>query len=104
MTVEVRDHLDFRNLAIERNRGLADLTRVERAILEAIACGKSNKEIAADRWVSLQTVKFHTTSIFRKLGVSNRTAAAAIYLEGQETVVLPALCPHCARPIRMVPG
>jgi DNA-binding NarL/FixJ family response regulator len=36
----------------------------------------SNKAIAAELWITVQTVKFHLTSIYRKLGISNRTEAA----------------------------
>jgi DNA-binding NarL/FixJ family response regulator len=54
----------------------AGLTRRELAILTAVAQGKSNPAIAKELWVAEQTVKFHLTSIYRKLGVHNRTEAA----------------------------
>jgi DNA-binding CsgD family transcriptional regulator len=40
----------------------------------------TNQEIAGQLAVSVHGVKFHLASIFRKLGVENRTAAAAVYL------------------------
>jgi DNA-binding NarL/FixJ family response regulator len=52
------------------------LTRRETEILRLVAEGKSNPEIARTLWVTEQTVKFHLSNIYRKLGVSNRTAAA----------------------------
>jgi DNA-binding NarL/FixJ family response regulator len=51
------------------------LTRREGDILRAVADGLSNKEIARQLWLSEQTIKFHLTNIYRKLGVCSRTAA-----------------------------
>ena len=53
-----------------------DLTKRELTILRAVARGLSNQAISQDLWVTEQTVKFHLTNIYRKLGVANRTAAA----------------------------
>jgi DNA-binding NarL/FixJ family response regulator len=54
----------------------AGLTIRERAILRAVARGLANRAIAKELWVSEQTVKFHLTNVYRKLGVENRTEAA----------------------------
>ncbi len=54
----------------------AGLTARELAILTALAQGKANAAIAKELWVAPQTVKFHLTNIYRKLGVANRTEAA----------------------------
>jgi DNA-binding NarL/FixJ family response regulator len=54
----------------------AGLTSRELAILTALAQGKANAAIARELWVAPQTVKFHLTNIYRKLGVANRTEAA----------------------------
>jgi DNA-binding NarL/FixJ family response regulator len=54
----------------------AGLSKRELDILEAVGRGLSNKEIAAELWIAQPTVKFHLTSVYRKLGVSNRTGAA----------------------------
>ena len=54
----------------------AGLTERETAILTALAKGLSNEAIGKELWVAEQTVKFHLTNIYRKLGVSNRTEAA----------------------------
>ena len=53
----------------------AGLTDREITILRALARGSSNEEIAKELWVAQQTVKFHLTNIYRKLGVKNRTEA-----------------------------
>jgi DNA-binding NarL/FixJ family response regulator len=53
--------------------GLSDR---ELEILGFVARGGSNAQIARALWVSDQTVKFHLSRIYRKLGVSSRTEAA----------------------------
>jgi DNA-binding NarL/FixJ family response regulator len=53
----------------------AGLTERELTMLKAIARGLSNKEISSELWVTPQTVKFHLTNVYRKLGLSGRTAA-----------------------------
>jgi DNA-binding NarL/FixJ family response regulator len=56
--------------------GAPGLTKRETPILQLLAKGRSNREIAKELYVTEQTVKFHLTNIYRKLGVSNRTEAA----------------------------
>lgn len=68
------------------------LTTRELAILEALAAGMSNQAIAKRLWVAPQTVKFHLTNIYRKLGVANRTEAAR-YAYQHGLVAAPALDP-----------
>jgi ATP/maltotriose-dependent transcriptional regulator MalT len=46
-------------------------------VLQLVALGKSNQEIADTLFISLGTVKSHTNSLFGKLGVASRTQAAA---------------------------
>jgi two-component system response regulator DesR len=61
----------------------AGLTERETAILKAAARGLSNDAIARELWVTQQTVKFHLTNIYRKLGVKNRTEATRVaYQQG----------------------
>jgi two-component system nitrate/nitrite response regulator NarL len=61
----------------EDSAGLAaGLTTREVEIMKAVARGLANKAIAKELWVTEQTVKFHLTNIYRKLGISNRTEAA----------------------------
>ena len=54
----------------------AGLTERELTIIKAVARGLSNQAIGKELWVTEQTVKFHLTNIYRKLGVANRTEAA----------------------------
>lgn len=51
------------------------LTVKEGEVLNRLACGLSNGEIAKELWLSPQTVKFHLSSVYRKLDVSSRMAA-----------------------------
>jgi len=51
------------------------LTKREQEILRLVSEGKSNGEVARKLWVTEQTVKFHLSNIYRKLGVTNRTEA-----------------------------
>ena len=60
----------------ERAAKDAGLTERELVIVRAVARGLSNEAIAKELWVAEQTVKFHLTNIYRKLGVANRTEAA----------------------------
>lgn len=53
-----------------------DLTPREREVLQCIAQGMSNKEIAVSLYISEKTVKNHISSIFRKLDLTDRTQAA----------------------------
>jgi DNA-binding NarL/FixJ family response regulator len=52
------------------------LTKRELEILRAVAEGHTNARIGRDLWVTEQTVKFHLSKIYRKLGVANRTEAS----------------------------
>jgi DNA-binding NarL/FixJ family response regulator len=62
--------------ALQNGNGSTDeLTAREREILTAVARGLSNKAIGEEFWVTEQTVKFHLSNVYRKLGVPSRTAA-----------------------------
>jgi len=58
----------------------AALTARELEILRAVAEGYTNARIGRQLWVTEQTVKFHLSNIYRKLGVSNRTEASRFAL------------------------
>ena len=68
------------------------LTASELAVLQALARGLVNKQIAADLRIAPQTVKFHLTNVYRKLGVANRTEA--IRFAFQHELVEPELVSH----------
>jgi DNA-binding NarL/FixJ family response regulator len=57
------------------------LTAREAEVLQLVAQGHANRSIANTLFVSERTVKFHVSSILAKLGVSNRTQAAAVARE-----------------------
>ncbi|MEA2358410.1 MAG: hypothetical protein QOI62_1670 [Solirubrobacteraceae bacterium] len=52
------------------------LTLREKEILGLVAEGHTNGQIARRLWVTEQTVKFHLSNTYRKLGVANRTEAS----------------------------
>jgi DNA-binding NarL/FixJ family response regulator len=52
-----------------------DLTQRETEILRALSEGLSNKQMAKQFWLSEQTIKYHLTNVYRKLGVGSRTEA-----------------------------
>jgi DNA-binding NarL/FixJ family response regulator len=56
----------------------AGLSPKEHDVLEQLAQGRSNREIASQLWISDQTVKFHLRNVYRKLGASTRTEAIRI--------------------------
>lgn len=72
--------LDLRDLQTDPT---AQLTRRERGLLEALAKGLSNKDLARDFDISANTVKFHLSNLFEKLSVKNRAQAIAFYYSSQ---------------------
>ena len=56
------------------------LTEREKAVLEQLATGKSTREIAKELYVGEETVKTHLSSVYQKLGVSDRVQAVAAAL------------------------
>ncbi|GAA1598418.1 MULTISPECIES: helix-turn-helix transcriptional regulator [Kribbella] len=60
-------------------RGTEDLTPQEQAITELVATGLSNREVAAQLFLSTKTVQYHLTRIYAKLGISTRAELAALY-------------------------
>lgn len=58
-----------------------ELTDRERDVLQLLAAGMSNPEIAAELHLSISAVKYHVSNILSKLGVNNRTEAATVALE-----------------------
>lgn len=61
-----------------RFHACAELTPRERDVLDLVAAGFSNSEIAGRMFVSPHTVKFHLRRVYAKLGVRNRVEAARL--------------------------
>lgn len=59
-------------------RGHAELTPQEDAVTTLVAQGLSNREVAAELYVSPKTVQYHLTRIYAKLGVRSRAELAAL--------------------------
>jgi NarL family two-component system response regulator LiaR len=70
----------------ERKLESLGITRRELEILELIAAGLSNKEIAERAYVSENTVKTHSSRVFDKLGARRRTQAVQL---GKELLLIP---------------
>jgi DNA-binding CsgD family transcriptional regulator len=70
----------------ERKREDLSITRRELEVLELIAQGMSNREIAEKLYVSENTVKTHSSRVFDKLGARRRTQAVQL---GKEFGLLP---------------
>jgi DNA-binding CsgD family transcriptional regulator len=67
------------------------LTAQELAVARLVAEGLSNRQVAAELFVSIKTVQFHLTRIYSKLGVSSRSELAArMHENGQESNGHPA--------------
>lgn len=60
---------------------LSTLTRREMEVLADLASGRTNKQIANELNVSLNTVKFHVRNLYQKLGVNSRSQAISLYLQ-----------------------
>ncbi|MFC1689937.1 LuxR C-terminal-related transcriptional regulator [Pseudomonadota bacterium] len=59
---------------------LSTLTRREMEVLSDLAAGRTNKQIARDLGVSLNTIKFHVRNLYQKLSVNSRGQAISLYL------------------------
>jgi len=66
-----------------------DLRPRELDVLELLAAGRRNRALAAELGISENTVKFHIARIYRKLGVTTRAEATALYLEQSRLSPLP---------------
>ena len=68
----------FAHRTVTEPQAIHDLTVRELEILRLVASGNSNRGIAQRLWVTEQTVKFHLSNVYRKLGVANRTEASHV--------------------------
>lgn len=68
--------LDVRELQADP---IHSLSRRERAMLETLSKGLTNRELSAELGISTNTVKFHLSNLYEKLSVRNRAQAIAFY-------------------------
>ena len=73
-------------------KGLDLLSPQERKVLDLVALGKSNKQIAQEMYLSDKTVKNYVSHILAKLGLASRTEAAAYVakIAAEHSVMYPA--------------
>jgi DNA-binding CsgD family transcriptional regulator len=62
-----------------------NLTSAEMAVARLVATGRSNREVAAELFVSIKAVEFHLGHVFDKLGVRSRRALPAMLAEPPRT-------------------
>ncbi len=62
-------------------QGYAQLTPRQLEVLDLMALGKPNRDIANDLGLNVGTVKMHSSRIFKSLNVQNRTEAVALYAQ-----------------------
>jgi DNA-binding CsgD family transcriptional regulator len=58
------------------------LTTQERVVARLVASGRSNREVAAELFISVKTVEHHVSRVFTKLGVRSRTQLAVRFAAG----------------------
>ena len=68
--------LDVRKL---QSDPIHQLSRKERAMLEALSKGLTNRELSKELGITINTVKFHLSNLYDKLSVKNRAQAIAFY-------------------------
>jgi DNA-binding NarL/FixJ family response regulator len=68
----------MRQVSQEKETPVVELTPREQEVLQELAAGLQNKEIAARLFIAERTVKFHVSAILSKLNVGNRTEAVAV--------------------------
>ena len=70
-----------------------ELTAQELQIVHLVAQGLSNREVAAQLFLSTRTIDFHLRNVFRKLNISSRTQLARLDLDGPGEQTMPARNP-----------
>ncbi|MAD94085.1 MAG: helix-turn-helix transcriptional regulator [Rhodobacteraceae bacterium] len=74
--------LDVRELQTDP---IQQLSRKEHVILEALSKGLTNRELASELDISINTVKFHLSNLYDKLDVKNRAQAIAFFYSSRLT-------------------
>jgi two-component system nitrate/nitrite response regulator NarP len=72
--------LDVRELQADP---IHQLTKREKALLEGLSRGLSNRQLAAEFDISANTVKFHLSNLYEKLSLTSRTQAVAFFFSTQ---------------------
>jgi DNA-binding NarL/FixJ family response regulator len=78
-----RARSELERVATKRPEG-APFTATEREVVDLVAAGRTNKEIADALFMSVHTVEAHLTRLFRSLGVQSRTELARKVLDGSD--------------------
>ena len=78
-----RARAELARVAARRPAG-APLTATEHRVVELVAAGRSNREIADALFMSVHTVEAHLTRLFRELDVHSRTELARLAIEGTD--------------------
>jgi DNA-binding CsgD family transcriptional regulator len=66
--------------------GWQSLTATERQISELVALGLTNREVAAEMFISSHTVAFHLRQVFRKLDIRSRVELARLAVEREQSL------------------
>lgn len=82
----LKDHSDIFGIAADfgTSRAIAQLTPRQREVLDHLARGLSNKQIAERLGMSSGTTRTHVAAVLRTLGVRNRLQATKLYLESEQ--------------------
>ncbi|MEL7165320.1 MAG: response regulator transcription factor [Pseudomonadota bacterium] len=78
--------LDVRDL---QSDPILQLSRKERAMLQALSKGLTNRELSKELGISVNTVKFHLSNLYEKLSVKNRAQAIAFYYSSRLAIEPP---------------
>ncbi len=81
MPGDFQKHDPFEFFNMKQSRKVRLLTQRETEIIQLVASGMNNKEIAMKLRITLATVKAHLTNIYHKMGVSDRTQVAIKVLQ-----------------------
>ena len=84
-----QQHLHFlleQRLNLPDRQSMRKLSQNDRRIVQMVACGKTNKEIADCLCLSVPTIKAHLSRIFKKLNVSNRSQLAGLVIKDQSMI------------------
>lgn len=83
MTTRVLKNLPQRNAPPTDQDKIALLSAQERRVLELVATGKTNKEVAVKMGLSDKTVKNYLRNMFEKLHITRRSQAAVLFAENR---------------------